>query len=213
LHTGGSTLGLQLGSAPEFITFGGGTDMTGVIGPLGFNPQYSSIGGNNVGMPISGQLLTLNVTNTSAYPMMAVSFYLEVPQNLVTSGFTPQPDGLTFGMFCPLLVTSCTTSQLALIATPAGPAGSTLNAADLSNATSTYGDLLRFTNVNIAPGGTGTFSFWVTDYKGTRPQNTDGSPASGLFNLEVVPQAVPEPISWGLTGLALAAFVVCRKRL
>lgn len=213
LHVGGSTLALQVGAVPEFIVFGGGTDASGDIGPLGFNPQYTSIGGNNVGMPISGQLLTVNITNTSAFPLTAVSFYLEVPQTVITSGFTPQPDGLTFGMFCPLLVTTCSTSQLTLMATPTGPAGSTLNPADLSSATDTFGDLLRFSNLNIATGGTGAFSFWITDYKGTRPPNTNGRTASGLFNLEVVPLATPEPIPSGLAGLGFILLLAFKKRL
>ena len=209
LVKGGSTLGLQLGTQPEFITFGGGTEgLSGFnfVGPLGFNTQYMSIAGNNVGMPISGQQITLNVTNTSLVPLSAVAFYLEIPQSLITSGFTPQPDGITFGLFCSNLVTSCTPPPLGLLSTPTGPAGSTLNAADLNPTTSTFGDLLRFSNVNLVPGATGTFGFFISDYKGTRAPNTNGSPASPSFNLEVVPTAaVPEPGSlWlGAAGLAL----------
>src|SRR5436853_640147 len=51
LQKGGSTLGLQLGSQPEFINFAGGTENVSgfhFVGPLGFNTQYASIGGNNV---------------------------------------------------------------------------------------------------------------------------------------------------------------------
>jgi PEP-CTERM motif len=209
LQRGGSTLGLQLGSQAEFITFGGGTEsLSGFnfVGPLGFNSLYALTGGNNWGMPISGQQITLNVTNTSGAPLSAVTFYLEIPQSLITSGFTPQPDGITFGLFCSNLVTSCTPPPLTLVSTPTGPAGSILNPADVNPTTNTFGDLLRFTNVNLAPGATGTFGFFISDYKGTRQPSTSGSPASGSFNLEVVPSAaVPEPGSlWlGAAGVAL----------
>ncbi len=219
LVKGGSTLGLQLGAQPEFITFSGGTETTsgfGFVGPLGFNTQYQSIGGNNVGMPISGQLLTLNLTNTTASPISGVSFFLQIPQTVVTSGFTPQADGLTFGLYCSQLVVSCNTAAtpLALLTTPTGPAGSTLNAADLSPATGTFGDLLRFSNVNLAPGATGSFTFFVSDYKGTRLPTTGGAPASGSFNLEVVPFAqTPEPASIGLAALGLGYLLLRKCRL
>lgn len=214
LVKGGSTLGLQLGIQPEFITFAGGTENVSgfnFVGPLGFNTQYASIAGNNIGMPISGLRITLNVTNTSVFALSALTFYLEIPQTLVTSGFTPQPDGITFGLFCPMLVNSCTAAQLALTSTPTGTPGSTLNPADLSNATGTFGDLLRFTNINLAPGATGTFGFDLADYKGTRAPNTNGSPASGSFNLEVLPTAAtPEPGSLGLAVAGLAVLLMKR---
>ena len=93
---------------------------------------------------------------------------------------------------------------------PTGTPGSTLNPADLSNATGTFGDLLRFTNINLAPGATGTFGFDLADYKGTRAPNTNGSPASGSFNLEVLPTAAPEPESFGLAAAGLAVLLLLR---
>src|SRR5437868_5566794 len=110
----------------------------------------------------------------TAVPVMKASIFgTDVPgdgvsvcsQPGVTSGLTTQPDGLTVSMVCPMLVNSCSVDQRALLSRPTGPPGSTLNPADLSPTTSTFGDLLRFTNLNIAPGGTGTFMFFVTDYK------------------------------------------------
>jgi len=219
LISGGSTLGLALGSSPEFINFTGGTEnVTGfhIVGPLGFNPQYHSIAGNNVGMPISGQLITLNITNTSGTALTDIAFFLELTQTVVTAGFTPQPDGITFGEFCSELVNSCPSvpTPFSLLYTPTGPAGSVLNPADLVPA-GTFGDLLRFSNLNIAPGGTGQFTFYITDYKGTRPPNTNGGPASDSFSLEIVsnaPAAIPEPGTVALTAAGILGLLGLRTR-
>jgi hypothetical protein len=218
LNIGGSTLGLSVGSSPEFINFTGGTEsVTGfqIVGPLGFNPQYHSIGGNNVGMPISGQLITLDVTNSGGTTLTGIAFFLELTPT-VTSSFTPQPDGITFGEFCSELVVSCPSvpTPFSLLSTPTGPAGSVLNPADLVPA-GTFGDLLRFSSLNIAPGATGEFTFYITDYKGTRPSGTGGSPASGSFSLEIVPSAstaTPEPGTVALTSAGILGLLGMRKR-
>jgi hypothetical protein len=219
LVQGGSTLSLLLGANPVFLNFSG-ADATSTFGPLGLspapyfdpNPARSALNNitRDVTRPISGQPITLQVTNSGALPIESLAFFLELTPTVVTSNFTGQNDGLSFGLYCTGTIDSgeCISANpqnYSLLITPTG-LGS-LNAADLNPTTPTFGDLLRFTGVNLLPGQTGSFSFFMSDYKPTRQPGTTGSEASAAFSLEVVPTvgtaAIPEPATMALAGLAL----------
>jgi len=150
-----------------------------------------------------------------------VAFYLEIPQTVVTGPFPSQADGISFGVFCDAELAeprNCP-EHIALLAMPTGPG--TINPEDLTPLAgpgTTFGDLLRFENVNLAPGDTARFTFFITDRKATLDPSSGGPPegASRSFNLEIVATetAVPEPATALFTGaglLALAA-VVRRRR-
>jgi hypothetical protein len=70
LSAGQSVLNLGLGSNPALITFTG-LDETGLLGPLGRNPLYYN---GSLEIPISGNLITLNVTNTTGSLLTDVAF-------------------------------------------------------------------------------------------------------------------------------------------
>jgi hypothetical protein len=112
-----------------------------------------------------------------------------------------------------------TPQPLALQQTPTGPAGSILNAADVTPppfGPETFGDLLRFSNVNLAPQATGAFQFFITDYSSNRSISTSGKAPNSSFTLAVVPgltQApVPEPGSLVLGATGILALIAWRKR-
>ncbi len=189
LVVGGSTLGLQIATSPVTLTFSdpppANPDPSGIVGPLGFNklfnpvkiaPNYTDARRDNT-IPISGQQLTLNIKNTASIPLTEIDFYLQSMAAVLPNG---QADGMTFGVYCTGLPDSSqcspsnTPQNIKLLMTPTGPG--TLNPADTSPTNNpTFGDLLRFTGVNLAPNATGTFSFYVTDYNGTRLPSTNPS--------------------------------------
>jgi hypothetical protein len=228
LTAGGSSLGLTVAQDPVFLLFSGGTpgifinsDGTpqNVTGPLGRNPDFTPVDPQDTTRPISGQALSLTITNEGSTLLKDIAFYVLADAALFGGTFTPQSDGLTFGLFCEGVqsTTECDATNLALLGPPSGTAGS-IDPADLSSSTATFGDLLRFRNVNLAPSQAGTFSFFVTDYKGTRQKDTSGDDASQSLALAVVPTAetevIPEPgtLVSMITGAACIALLHRRRR-
>jgi hypothetical protein len=236
LHQGGSTLGINLSSTAAVLTFaatpanpnnpsGYNSDWTG---PLGLNPLFQPSASNvgTVGLPaqlppslayfdatvpISGQEIRLNVTNSGGTTLNGVSFYLGKNVNSLSNAAQPQDDGLTFGLACSGQThAEGTPNDCALAAnwkmlvTPSGPGN--LNPADLNSSSAAFGDALRFGQVDLAPGQTGQFAFFLTDYLSTRtPPGGVFAPANQSFVLEVAPtfQPVPEPQSAVLLGVGL----------
>ncbi len=216
LVVGGSTLGLQIATSPVTLTFSdpppANPDPSGIVGPLGFNklfnpvkiaPNYTDARRDNT-IPISGQQLTLNIKNTASIPLTEIDFYLQSMAAVLPNG---QADGMTFGVYCTGLPDSSqcspsnTPQNIKLLMTPTGPG--TLNPADTSPTNNpTFGDLLRFTGVNLAPNATGTFSFYVTDYNGTRLPSTNGTAPKATFTLQIVPIPVPTYTISGQVTLA-----------
>jgi hypothetical protein len=215
----GSLLGLSptfdvsLTTNPVFLTLSGGDTP---LGPLGLNPLYLPESVRDSRIPVSGQPITLNVTNATSAVLSSVALYLEIPQTVVTAPFPVQPDGITFGVWCntPLDEPRNCPDNIALLTTPTGPG--ILNPADISPSAgpdSTFGDLLRFSNVNLSPGDTATFTFFITDRKATLDPDTGGSVegASPSFNLEIVATPVPEPSGLFIASAGLLALVVGRR--
>ncbi len=204
LVVGGSTLGLQVATSPVTLTFSNppptNPDPSVIVGPLGFNKLFNPVkigpfgaaGSRDDTIPISGQQLTLNIKNTASVPLTEMDFYL---QSMATALPNGQSEGLTFGVYCTGNPDSSecsptsTPQNIKLLMTPAGPG--TLNPADLSVASPAFGDLLRFTSINLAPNATAAFSFYVTDYNGTRMTSTNGTPPLATFTLQIVPIPVP----------------------
>jgi hypothetical protein len=205
LVVGGSTLGLQIATSPVTLTFSdpppANPDPSVIVGPLGFNKLFNPVKNGPIGsggsrdatIPISGQQLTLNIKNTASIPLTEMDFYLQSMAAVLPNG---QPDGLTFGVYCTGLPDSSqcsptnTPQNIKLLMTPTGPG--TLNPADTSPTNNkTFGDLLRFTGINLAPNATGTFSFYITDYNGTRATGTGGAAPNATFTLQIVPIPVP----------------------
>jgi hypothetical protein len=196
LVVGGSTLGLQIATNPVTLTFSdpppANPDPSVIVGPLGFNKLFNPTTSRDSTIPISGQQLTLNIKNTANIPLTEIDFYLQSMAAVVPNG---QADGLTFGIYCTGLPDSSqcsptnTPQNIKLLMNPIGPG--TLNPADTSPATPTFGDLLRFSGINLAPNATGTFSFYVTDYNGTRKTSTGGTTPKTTFTLQIVPIPVP----------------------
>jgi hypothetical protein len=207
LVVGGSTLGLQITTSTVTLTFSdpppANPDVSGIVGPLGFNNLFNPVKISPNGtdarrdstIPISGQQLTLNIKNTASVPLTEIDFYLQSMAAVLPNG---QTDGLTFGVYCtglpdsfPQCSPSMSPQNIKLLMTPTGPG--TLNPTDLSpaNNNKTFGDLLRFTGINLAPNATGTFSFYITDYNGTRDPNTGGTTPNATFTLQIVPTPVP----------------------
>jgi hypothetical protein len=152
--------------------------------------------------------LTVDVTNVTDVLMTGITFYLQIGQLPITGAFPAQGDGVSFGVWCdaPLDEPRNCADHIALLETPTGPG--VLNPEDttpLAGPDATFGDLLRFTNVNLASGDTARYTFFITDRKATLDPSTGGSVegASPSFNLEIVATAVPEPATGILTGAGL----------
>jgi hypothetical protein len=205
LVVGGSTLGLQIATSPVTLTFSDPApatpDPSVIVGPLGFNKLFNPVkmapfatdAHRDNTIPISGQQLTLNIKNTASIPLTEIDFYLQSMAAVLPNG---QADGMTFGVYCTGLPDSqqCsptnTPQNIKLLMTPTGPG--TLNPADTSPTNNpTFGDLLRFSGINLAPNATATFSFYITDYNGTRVTGTGGTTPKATFTLQIVPIPVP----------------------
>jgi hypothetical protein len=177
LKSGGSTLSLNLSTQPILLTFNGQANP--YVGILGLSSAYHPANNTDGNVPATGQLLTVNLKNTSTTTLTGIDFYLQSKASVLPNG---QADGLTFGI-------KRTSFNVYALLTPLPTGPGTLNAADKSQSTATFGDLLRFTNVNLAPNAVATYTFWVTDYKGTIG-TYDGSPPpvpSTSFTMQVVP--------------------------
>ena len=205
---------VSLASSPLFLTFSGGDTF---LGPLGLNPAYDPESIRDSRIPVAGQLIALDITNTTAVTVSSVAFYLELSQTIVTDSFPSQPDGISFGVWCNSTLAeprNCA-DHIALLAAPTGPG--VVNPLDLTPAAgpgTTFGDLLRFTNVNLASGDTARFTFFITDRKATLDPTTGGPPegASRSFNLEIVSTPVPEPATSLMIGAGLFAIVGFARR-
>jgi hypothetical protein len=206
------TFAVSLTMTPLFLTFSGGDTF---LGPLGLNPAYNPESIRDSRIPVSGQPITLDITNGAGAPISGVTFYLEIPQTVVTGPFPVQGDGISFGVWCNagLAEPRNCPNFIDLLASPTGSGA--LNPADITPSagpTSTFGDLLRFTDVNLAGGDTARFTFFITDRKGTLDPSTGGSPdgASRSFNLEIVATAVPEPATFVMATAALFSLFAMR---
>jgi hypothetical protein len=235
-----STLGVDLGQTAAFLTFAvipanpnNPPDYNPQwLGPLGLNPRFQPSGSNvgSVGLPpnlppsmayfdatvpLAGQQIGLNVRNNTATTLNGISFFLGRDVNSLSTATGRQNDGLTFGLYCSGQThAEGTPNDCALFAnwklliTPSGPG--TLSAADLDPSSATFGDLLRFNDVDIAPGQTGQFTFFLTDYSSTRtPPGGVFTPANQSFVLEVAPsfEPVPEPGNSLLVSMGLVAIL------
>jgi hypothetical protein len=208
-------LSVSLTTSPLFLTFSGADTP---LGPLGLNPAYNPQSNRDSRIPVSGRPLTLDITNDTNTTLAGIAFYLQIPQTVITGPFPVQGDGLSFGVWCnaPLAEPRNCPDNIALLATPTGPG--TLNPFDITPSAgpdSTFGDLLRFTNVNLSPGENAQFTFFITDRKGTLDPSTGGSVegASRSFNLEIVATAVPEPSTSVMVATAVLAILGLRRRL
>jgi hypothetical protein len=174
-------------------------------------------------VPLAGQEITLNVRNNSGTSWNSLSFFLGRDIDSPSTATARQNDGLTFGLYCSGQMhaqgtpNDCGLSQnWKLLLTPSGPG--TLNAADLDSTSATFGDVLRFNSVDIAPGQTGQFTFFLTDYTSTRtPPGGVFTPANQSLVLEVAPnlEPVPEPgnvllVSMGLIAISGSTWFVRR---
>jgi hypothetical protein len=229
LQAGGSTLDLALlGTSPVSLNFS--VSEPNDLGPLGlnsrFNPQAAHVAladdqtrdaTRDVTIPLSGQLLTLNVTNRTASTLTSLQFQLNEP-------------GLSFGIYCTGLIDTgrnqdpaddsqaCSPFNpvtLGLLETPTGPG--TLDSSGTDPNSPNFGNVLLFTNLGLGTDDTGTFTFFLTDYKRTRNNNTNGTPASEAFALEITPgfngigpAPVPEPMSFVLSAIGLCALAGVR---
>ena len=208
------TFGVNLTASPVFLTFSGGDTP---LGPLGINPMYDPESIRDSRIPVSGQPIALDITNSGSTAIANVAFYLQISQTIVSGPFPSQPDGLSFGVWCNtgLAEPRNCADNIALLQTPTGPG--TLNPFDITPAAgpgTTFGDLLRFNNVNLAAGDTARFTFFITDRKATLDPSTGGSTtgASQSFNLEIVATEIPEPATLVLVRAGLlAVFAVTRR--
>jgi len=167
---------------------------------------------------VSGQPITLALTNGTGTELSSVVFYLLVPQTPVTAPFPVQGDGLSFGVWCNTALAeprNCA-AHIELLQTPSGPG--ILNPTDITPSAgpeSTFGDLLRFSDVGLAPGETGQLTFFITDRKGTLDPSTGGSVqgASPTFNLQITAEPVPEPSTFVIIAAALLLVSARRSKI
>ena len=209
------TIMATLTSSPLFLTFSEGDTP---LGPLGLNPLYQPESIRDSRIPVSGQPITLDLTNATGTVLSSVALYLLVPQIPFSEPFPVQGDGLSFGVWCDtgLAEPRDCAQHINLLQTPTGPG--TLEPMDITPSAgpqSTFGDLLRFRNVDIASGETARFTFFITDRKGTLDPSTGGSVqgASPVFNLQIVAEPVPEPSTFVLAAAALLALCAGRRRI
>jgi hypothetical protein len=203
------SLSLSLTTSPLFITFGGGETF---LGPLGLNPEYDPESTRDSRIPIAGQPILVDVTNALGIALVDIAFYLQLSQAVITGPLPSQPDGISFGVWCNAELEeprNCA-ENIALLAMPTGPGS--IEPEDVTPAAgpgTTFGDLLRFRNVNLAPGETARFTFFITDRKATLDPSTGGSiqGASPSFNLEIAATAVPEPSTSILMALGILALI------
>jgi hypothetical protein len=241
-------LGIDLSAVDAILTFtttpAGANNPTNYnpawVGPLGLNPlfQPSADHVGNVGLPaklppalsyldatvpLSGQEIRLNITNSAATVMNGVSFYLGRNINSLSSATEPQDDGLTFGLYCSGKTHAEGTPEdcalpanWKLLSEPSGPGN--LNPADLNPNSAAFGDVLQFSNVSLAPGQTGQFTFFLSDYSSTRtPPGGTFTPANQSFVVEVAPTVTPEPgnallVAFGLLTIAYFGRPTLRTR-
>jgi hypothetical protein len=209
------TFGVNLTGSILFLTFSGGDTF---LGPLGLNPNYDPQSIRDSRIPVAGQPIALEITNSTGLTISDVALYLEIPPTVITGPFSPQGDGISFGIWCTagLAEPRDCANHIALLATPTGPG--ILNPADLTpgaGPNSTFGDLLRYTNLDLEAGATARFTFFITDRKATLDPSTGGNPvgASRSFNLEIVANPIPEPGTFLLLGAGLLAAVALTRRL
>jgi PEP-CTERM motif len=209
------TLGVSLTTSPLFLTFAGGGTF---LGPLGLNPEFDPESPRDSRIPAAGQPIALDITNALGVALVDVAFYLQIPQTVITGPFPSQPDGISFGVWCnaPLEEPRNCADNIALLATPTGPG--TVDPFDLTPAAgpgTTFGDLLRFRNVNLAPGETARFTFFITDRKATLDPSSGGpiEGASQSFNLEIVATPIPEPSTHLLVGGGMLALIAFARRI
>jgi hypothetical protein len=223
LTTGSSSLALGLAQSSVFLVFSGGTpgvftnqlnDPQRVTGPLGVNPLFQPVDPQDTTRPIGGQQLNVTITNQGPTVLTDIAFYVLADPALFTGAFTPQGDGLSFGVYCSGVTraSDCDTTNVALLGPPSSTAGS-INPTDLSSSP-TFGDLLRFTNVNLSPNAAATFTFYLTDFKGTTQRETGGTDASQSLALAVVPTtaAIPEPGTWTMMLAGTVCLALYRRR-
>jgi hypothetical protein len=228
LQQGGSEFGIDLLRANAFLTFT--TTAAGAnnppnynpawVGPLGLNPRFQpsadhvgtvglptnlppSLSYLDATVPLSGQEIRLNITNTAASVLSGVSFYLGRNLAHLSSATEPQDDGLTFGLYCSGKTHAEGTAEdcalpanWRLLTQPSGPG--TLDPADLDPSGAVFGDALQFRNITLAPGQTGQFAFFLTDFSSTRvPPGGAFTPANQSFVVEIAPNfaSTPEPAS------------------
>jgi hypothetical protein len=240
LREGGSIFGIDLAQTAALLTFTAAPPNPNNpsnynpqwLGPLGLNPRFqpsaSHVG--DIGLPpnlppsmayfdatvpLAGQEITLTVRNNSGTTWNSLSFSLGRDIDSLSTATGRQNDGLTFGLYCSGQMHAQGTandcalsSNWKLLSTPSGPG--ILNAMDLDSSSPTFGDVLRFNSLDIAPGQTGQFTFFLTDYSSTRtPPGGVFTPANQSFVLEVAPnlEPVPEPGNILLVSLGLVAIL------
>jgi hypothetical protein len=243
LQQGGAILGFSLTQSPAVLSFtvdpaalNNPPDYDPLwLGPLGLNPEFRptadhvgtvglpaklppSVAYFDATLPVAGQEITLRIRNGGAQTLRTVSFFLGRDVSSLSTISNRQDDGLTFGLYCAGKTHAEGTSDdcglssnWKLLLTPSGPG--TLNPADMNSQTNTFGDVLRFNGVDLRPGDTGQFSFFVTDYTSTRtPPGGVFTPANQSFVVEAEGnvQAVPEPGSLSLVSFATALILGIR---
>jgi hypothetical protein len=236
LQQGGSTFGINLTPAATVLTFTTTPANPNSppnynpewSGPLGLNPFFQPTASHvgKVGLPpklppslsyfdatvpISGQEIKLNVTNNGATNLNSVSFYLGQNLASLSSATQRQNDGLTFGVYCTGQThAEGTPNDCALpgnrnlLLLPSGPGS--LNPDNLDPSSAVFGDVLQFSNINLAPGRNAQFAFFLSDYSSTRtPPGDVFVPANQSFVVELDPAfaPVPEPDNAVLVVLGL----------